>query len=369
MGLGRMRLLILAELRRHPLLHAAAALVVALLVAAVIVLRATSAHADRTVHDAAHALGKNMLVVPAVADRAAAYAHRHHEGLPESHVGALRASSVAVHIRSLEARLYGELELDGRPMKLVGVEDRWPELPGAIPAAVGAAAARRLGLGTGSTVPVGDRSLQVVAVVPAAPDGLDDAVLVPLRAAQELLGRRGEISALRLGGCWCSIDVASLGSEIERILPGTRAITVAGTLAAQQGSIAVVRRYGVLLQGGGALVAAALALLIASARGRQRAGELALLSAIGAPPRQLAASFALQAALDGSAGALAGNLIALAVTPWATSKLLGSAASPSLDLLLTSVVAAGVLCATAALVPGILAAGRDPVVVLRESHA
>ena len=364
-----MRLLLLAELRRHPLLHVAAALVVALLVAGVLALRATAAHAERSVHDAAHALGKNMLVVPASADLAAVYAHRFEGGLPESHRAALLASPAAAHVRSLEARLYGEVELAGKPLLLVGQEDRWPDLGGPTPAAVGTAAARRLGAELGSRIELGGRQLQVVALVPPGTDGLDDAVFVPLRTAQDILRRPGEISALRLGGCWCSIDVASLGRQIERILPGTRAITVAGMLSAQQGSLAVVRQYGALLQVGAAAVAAALAALLASARARQRNKEIALAVAIGVQPGRLAASFALEAALGGVFGAVAGYVLALGITPWLSAKLLGSAVTPSLDLFAPIVFGVSALCALAALGPGLLAARRDPVVVLRESHA
>jgi hypothetical protein len=247
-----MRLLLLAELRRHPLLHAAAALVVALLVAGVLALRATAEHAERSVHDAAHLLGKNMLVVPATADLAAVYRHRFGRvGMPVSHGARLRASPIAAHVRALDARLYGEVELAGSSFLLVGQEDRWTELPGRTPAALGTAAARRLAAEVGTTLGLGGRQLQVVALVPAGTDGLDDAVFVPLRTAQDILHRLGEISALRLGGCWCAIDVASLGREVERILPGTRAITVAGMLSAQKGSVAAMRKYGALLQVGG----------------------------------------------------------------------------------------------------------------------
>ena len=41
---------------------------------------------------------------------------------------------------------------------------------------------------------------------------------MPLAAAQRVLGRPGELSALRLGGCWCRIDVATLAGEVEKLV-------------------------------------------------------------------------------------------------------------------------------------------------------
>ena len=136
---------------------------------------------------------------------------------------------------------------------------------------VGAEAARILGVKGGSPLRLGGSSFTVLQAADAPPDGLDRAVFMPLAAAQRVLGRLGEISALRLGGCWCRIDVATLAGQVERLLPGTRAVTVAGMIEAQKGSVATMQRYsGVLHATGIGVVALVIASLVASQARRRR---------------------------------------------------------------------------------------------------
>lgn len=362
-----MAILFLSQLRRHLLAHIGLALVVALLVAGVLIAHATTAEADRSVHEAAHALGKNMIVLPAATNLARFHAQRFGpEGMPETHRQALLTSPLAQHIRGIETRLYGSVDVKGGQVLLVGQDGDWPSLPSAVPAVIGGAASRRLGAAIGSMVSIGGTTVAVIALRPTDPEGLDDALFVPLAAAQRILGRPGEISAMRAGGCWCRIDVAALGREVERLLPGTRAVTVAGMLAAQQGTVAAARRHGQLLMTLAAGVTAALAALIAAGNARRRSRELALVAAIGMPPRRTAGFFALEAAVTGAVGALLGCVLASLGTPWVSVRLLGAAVTPAFHLFPAAVAVSALVCALAALGPGLYAAERDPVAILRE---
>jgi putative ABC transport system permease protein len=364
------RTLVLAELRRRWLEYLLACIALTLVVTVLVTQRALTASAESVVHDLAHRLGKNMLVVPASTDLEAFHARRFgREALPDSIPKAIAASPLSQHVRGVELRLYGEVPVAGQKVLLVG-DDGFP--PGsanadAVPAVLGRIAAERLRLERGGTLQVAGRPLHVAEVLPAAPDGLDEAVFVPLPAAQRILGRPGEVSAARLAGCWCSIDVAALGKQIEQLLPGSRAITVAGMLAAQKGAVAEMKRWsGPISVAGAVLVAGLVAALVAS-QARRRTRELGLLVAIGAPPEKLAATFVLQAAALGAISGAAGWAIAHPISHALGERLVGAAVAPPSGLLWMSIALAAGVSAVAAAIPAFRAAAKDPTVVLGES--
>jgi putative ABC transport system permease protein len=161
--------------------------------------------------------------------------------------------------------------------------------------------------------------------------------------------------------------VATLAPEVERLLPGSRAVTVAGMVKAQTGSVATMKRYSaVLLVAGVALVAGVVAALVAS-QARRRRREVGLLVAVGAPPAGIAWTFTLQAALAGALGGLAGWLLAVPAAGWLGTRALGTALAAPADLLVPAVILSALVSALAASFPARRAAALDPTEVLRES--
>jgi putative ABC transport system permease protein len=363
-----MWMLFLGEMKRRWLEYALGTAAVALVVGALVTHRALTTSAEGAIHDLAHRLGRNMLVVPAATDLAAFHAQRFGaEAMPESVQEDLRSSDVAQHLGMMEARLYGNVAVEGGEVIVVGQELGWPKLGDVEPVVVGAVAARVLGVNAGSPLRLGGASFSVLQVADAPPDGLDRAVFMPLAAAQRVLGRPGEISALRLGGCWCRIDVATLAGQIQKLLPGTRAVTVAGMIQAQKGSVATMQRYsGVLHATGVGVVALVVAALVAS-QARRRRREIGLLTAIGAPPGRIARLLTLQAALAGALGGLAGWLGSVPAVRKLGLVFLEAPLSAPGDLLVPSVLLAAGVSAIAAAIPAYRAASLDPTVVLRES--
>jgi putative ABC transport system permease protein len=351
-------------LRRRWPEHLLAIVVIAAVVAGLGALRATSAAAEAEVHDIAHRLGRNMLLLPADVEPTDFYAQRYQGGLPDSAPDRIKASPAGRHVKSMEARLYGNLEVQGSPVIVVGQELGWPALPdGRLPVVAGAAVARSLGLQAGGTLAIGPERLAILEVADHPPDGLDTALFMPIAGAQRLLGRPGELSAIRLAGCWCSIDVKALGAQIESTLPGSRAITVASVLQAQQGTVEVVRRYGTALHLLAAALVAALVAGLAAAGARRRARELGLLTAIGVPPGGLGRLLVLEAALVGLAGGLFGWLGSAPAAGWLVGAAASAVPSPSPSL----VLGAAVLSAAAAALPALRATARDPAFALRET--
>lgn len=364
-----MWMLFIGDLRRRWAEYALGAAAVALVVAALVAHRAVTSSAEEAVHELAHRLGRNMLVVPAATDLAAFYDQRFGpEALPDTFPDTIRSSHLAPHVRSIEARLYGNVEAGaGSAVIVVGEDLAWPSLGEVEPAILGPAAARALGAGPGGTFSLGAQRFAVLQVADAPPDGLDGAVLMPLAAAQRLLGRPGELSALRLGGCWCRIDVATLAGEVEKLGPGARAVTVAGMVNAQKGSVGTMQRYSTVLHLAGLALVALVIGALAASQARRRAGELGLLVAIGAPPRALAALFTAQAAIAGAVGGAVGWALAAPLTRQLGASLLGSPLAPPAGMLVPAVALAALVSAFAAFLPASRASALDPTIVLRES--
>lgn len=347
---------------------AMAGVVVGLVVAALIAQRSVSSSAERSVHDLAHRLGRNMLVVPAATDLAAFYGHRYGpESLPDTAPSTIRSSPLAEHVQAIEARLYANAGVAGAPALVVGQDLGWPALSDGEPAVLGAELARTTGLDRGSRFELGGVSFQVLEIADAPPDGLDTGVFMPLGAAQRALGRSGQLSAMRLGGCWCRIDVATLGQEIEKLLPGTRTITVAGLVKAQKGSIETVQRYSAVLSIAGFAIIAAVVGILTASRVRRRARELGLLAAIGASPAGLTGLWVVEAAVVGALGAAGGWFAAPPLARHVGERILGGALEVPAGMLVPHLLIAAGVCAAAALIPASWAARRDPTVVLRES--
>ena len=363
-----MWMIFFGDLRRRWAEYALGAAAVALVVAALVTHRAVTASAEVSVHELAHRLGRNMLVVPASTDLAAFHAQRYGpDALPDTFPDTIRSSRVAQHVRSIEARLYGNVRVAGGEVVVVGQDLDWPSLGDVEPAVLGPEAARALGVGAGGTFSLGGKAFSVLQIATPPPDGLDGGVFVPLAAAQRVLGRPGELSAVRLGGCWCRIDVATLAGEVEKLIPGARAVTVAGMVKAQKGSVETMKRYSTVLHLMGLGVVALVIGSLAASQARRRARELGLLVAVGAPPRALAVLFTLQAALAGAVGGVLGWAIATPLTSRLGASLLGSSLVPPAGLLLPAAGLAALVSAVAAFIPAARASSLDPTVVLRES--
>lgn len=363
-----MWLLIAGDLRRRWLEYVLVAAAVALVATAIVVQRALAASAEDQVHALAHRLGRNMLVVPSDADVGAFHAQQFGApSLPDSAPDTIRSSPLAGHIQSIQARIYGHAQVGATSVIVVGEDLGWPALPGIEPAVLGPEAARRLGAAQGATLTIGSERLSVLQVADAVPDQLEAAVFMPVAAAQRLLGAPGKLSALRLGGCWCRIDPAALATNVEKLLPGSKAITVAGMLNAQKGSVATVKQYSSAIATAGLVLVAGLVAAVVASQARRRAREIGLLAAIGAPPQRVAGTFAVQAAIAAALGAAAGWALAFPVAREVGPRLVGAPVTPGAGLLAPAVALAAAVAWIAATIPARKAASLDPTVVLRES--
>lgn len=362
--------IVVHSLRRRWVEYGLVAVAIGIVVAAVLVQRSTSASAQKAVHELAHQLGSNMLVVPEKTDMAAFWNNEYGgEVLPSNPADRLRDSPVAQHLRTLESRLQAKVQVNGKEVVLVGTDvGPFGAEPGdVVPAVLTRWAARQLGAEQGFVLNVQGVPVSIAAVIDGVSGHPGDGVYVPIAGAQRILRKPGAVNALQLSGCWCSIDVATLGRDVERTLPGTRSLTVAGMLAAQKGSVAVAERYAALLQTGCAVAVALLVLGVVASQARRRNCELALFSAIGANPVWVAALFTVEAAVAGGAGAVLGHVFVHVGGGWLGTRLVGAPWVVDWALLGPIVAITSAIAAIAGAIPAMRAASADVTTILREA--
>lgn len=370
-----MREIFFGSLRALWLGHLLATLAVAAAVAGGTFVKTAASSAERRVHELAHKLGRNMLVVPAGTDMSDFHTFRFgREGMPDSYPQKVRTSNLGRHIGSIQALLYGNTEASGVPLVVVGGRDHPRGKPARdwVPSdsvLLGGSLAGRLGLGAQAGLVLGTLRLVVKGVLHRPPEGLDMGVFTSLEVAQGILGRRGTINAMRLAGCWCSMDVAALAAKVERLLPGTRAITVAGVMKAQTGIVSAARRHEALIPVVAALLVGGMIALMAASQVRRQTREIGLLLAMGAQPRLVVWSIVGRAALVGAAGGVVGLFLgALLAGPMLSgmSGVSGEMSRPGLMQWIFVPAVTAAVGAVSAFIPARRAAAIDPASVLRE---
>lgn len=352
-----------------------AIIVVAIVVAAVTVQRSILSSTEEQIHGLAHKLGKNMLVVPIDTDLADFYAFRYGDsGMPDSHPDKINNSDLSRHISSIQSRLYGNLDLGENSFVVVGGNNASRgtvyELVPPGKAVLGETASKILGVKQfdNLTIPgkISSLQLNVENVINAPPEGLDVGIFTSLGVAQEIFDRPGEINAMRLAGCWCRIDVPDLALQVEKLLPGTKALTMKGMIKAQKGTVAAVKRYSAVIYAVAVLLIVGIVVVLISSQVRRQRREIGLLLTIGTAPWIITMFFIVTAGAVGLLGGLAGFMLGYPLTENIASSLIGASLSVQEGSLMLVLVFSSMISVVSALIPAIRAAKLDPTEILRE---
>jgi putative ABC transport system permease protein len=270
------------------------------------------------------------------------------------------------------------------------VDGRWFS-DGAAEGVVGAALARRAGIAVGQMLDLraGDRTVQLRVVGIAATGGQeDDAILAPLAIAQQLADRPGQyrrllVSALtkpedafsqrnpnsmtpvEFESWYCSPYISSISRQVQEQLPG---VEVRPIRQIAEGEGRILTRVSALmwLVTLGALLAAALAVAATAATTvLERAEEIGLMKALGAPRIMVGAFFLGEQWLLALFGGATGYAAGLGLARFVGERIFG--VTPELRLILLPIVlgVAAVVATLGSLAPLRTVMRLDPAPVLR----
>ncbi len=313
-----------------------------------------------------------MLVVPKTTDMSDFYAMDYGEAsMPDSYPDRiLESAELRVPISLIQSRLYGNVEPQGIPLVLVGEQTRQRgrvvDPFSSDKVIVGNTASQKLSVNIADRMDVNGFQLTVAGVTQKPTDGLDIGVFGPLDLAQDVLDKPEKINAMRLAGCWCRLDVPKLALKVQDALPGSRAVTIAGMLKAQKGTVETAKRYSkVAFAITIALIGAIVIGLIAS-QVRRQIRQIGLLLATGSPPWFVVLVFTCKAAIIGLLGGFGGYYLGFPLTKDVAARMIGVSLPVPSGLLWPTVGLAFTVSLVAAIIPAIWAARLDPTRVLRE---
>lgn len=351
--------------------YIACIIIIALVIAALVVQSSLSASAESQIHDLAHNLGKNMLVVPEKTDLFNFYSQQYDNAvMRDDYPDKIRSSELGRHIRAIQPQLYGNVDVNEIPVVIVGqtipIYDSdlsQNPLPKAI---IGEELSELFSLKKGDIFIVNNTELLITLVAPSLPEGLERAVFTELATAQELLGKPGYINAMRMGGCWCRTDVPALANDVENMLPGTKAITVAGVIKSQTGTIEKVKKYSKVIYTLAIMIIAGLVAALIYNQQRKQKREIGLFMAIGINSTSILSFFILVSIMISLIGTTLGVIIGYPLTTFITGKFFAYSVpvSPG-DLTMIFILTLSVSI-IAALFPAWRASQLDPSTILKE---
>ncbi len=349
----------------------AAVLVIAVVVSTVIVQHSLAISAENEIHDLAHRLGDNILVLSEKVELSDFYMLRFgDDSMPESYPRLALSSSIGQQIKGMVSRLYGNWEVQGVPLIVVGqsgITRAFPTDKSSAAASVwGDRAAKELSLNQGDIITIGNVNLEVSFIAEGLTDDMDLGIFTELEVAQRIFGRPETINAIHVSGCWCSIDIPALARQVEDVLPGTRAIAAEAILASQVQSQKSVQRYSKVLELVAILLVGGIIAALISSQVRRQVREIGLFLAVGAQPFIITGYFIVLAALVGLIGGLTGFLLGSPITEHLASQLVGRPLAVSNGILLPLVASATAASIAASFFPAHRAATVDPTTALRE---
>ena len=253
---------------------------------------------------------------------------------------------------------------------------------------LGHTVAERLALEAGESIAIGDASYKVTLCRKPLGTKDDIVIFMNLTDAQALLGLEDKISGILALSCNCAAgDIAPIRAGVRKTIPEAEVVEFAIRARARQTARAAIKkaaaaevaditrsrltlrtqleRFSALFAGLTVAAAAVLLFFLYSHNVKERRHEIAILRTLGVRTLQIYRLFVAKAALLAVIGAIAGYLGALllvqSITPgvtfaalWATSRLLAMLA------------VANLVSISASLIPVMVAARRDPGIVLNE---
>jgi ABC-type antimicrobial peptide transport system permease subunit len=362
-------MLFLKEVRHRWMIHLLIVLLMAFTISILVIQSSINSSAEDKIKELTHELGKGMLVVPEGTDLESFYSMKYGtQVMPDGYAARIKASPLGRHAGKIDPRLYGNINVKGTDVVIVGYKNRKQRNQSSEYESmmIGGGAAKSLGLKTGGTLDINGNQFRISRVMDPPPKGYDMAMFIPLHTAQKILDKPGKINALNMGGCWCKLDIAGYAASIEKELPGTMAITVDGMAKAQIQINDIMKQYSVLLWTAGIILVAGSIIFLIIYMIRKGAREIGLLLSIGLSPGKIVIKNIVIAVVTAVSGAFIGHVLSFPLMSWFGKAYMRISLVPTWDYLPQFVTASFVIAVLASSIPSWFVTRLDPARLLRE---
>jgi putative ABC transport system permease protein len=250
--------------------------------------------------------------------------------------------------------------------------NKWWRLIGRAPqsedeAIAGARLAALLNLSAGSSVTVGDREFQIVAVLAENGQQDDDVLFIDLGSAQRALGRPAAVSLIQVAALCNACPIEDIVTQIQAALPQARVTALRQAVTLRMQTVDQLARFAFLLSGVVLVIGGLVVLTTMLGAVAERRQEIGLFRAMGFRGRHVVQVILTESALVSLVGGLLGWLIGMGVAALLAPSITQVSAPVHWDLWLAlgAIGVALVVGLLSSLYPALRAARLDPTTALR----
>lgn len=193
----------------------------------------------------------------------------------------------------------------------------------------------------------------------------DNQIFIPLKAAQALSGRDGQIDLTQIRASADELPLSSIASELEKTILGTEARVIGQIAEAEKNVLYKIELLITLITALVLVVAAVAVFSTMSASVMERTKEIGLMKALGARDSRIAIIFLVEASAIGLTGGILGNILGLGLAQLVSKSVFNTYLHPQAVAIPVTLAVALFITTVASLLPVRNAMNVEPIIALR----
>lgn len=193
----------------------------------------------------------------------------------------------------------------------------------------------------------------------------DNQIFIPLKAAQALSGRVGQIDLIQIRASTDDLPLSSIASELEKAVPGVEAKVIGQIASAEKNVLFKIQLLISLITALVLMVAAVAVFSTMSASVLERTKEIGLMKALGARDLRIALIFLAEAVAIGIMGGILGNILGMGLAQLISKSVFNTYLRPQAIAVPVTLAVALVVTTLASLWPVRKAMNVKPIIALR----
>ena len=232
----------------------------------------------------------------------------------------------------------------------------------------GAEAARILNLARGQTVEIGNRSLTVSGILASTGSQDDSLIFTHLTTAQEMLGKKGQVSMVEVAALCKDCPVEDMVRQISEVLPNAKVMAIQSVVKGRMETIGHFKNFSFGVSALVILVGALVVIVTMMSSVKERTREIGIFRAIGFRQGHIVRIIIMEATIISLAAGVLGYLAGICAGNFSLPLFAeGSSAQFTADPILAgaAVFLALLVGLGSSIYPAFLAARLDPYDALR----